>query len=133
MKSSKEAKRLARRLFRASMVNGRLDETRVRRAAVAVGEKRSRVGLQALKEYSRLVRMEMARHQAVVETAEPLSADTIMEIRAGLQKQYGLDVTSDFHLKPSLIGGMRVRVGSDLWDGSVQGRLERLRAAFEII
>ncbi len=33
----------------------------------------------------------------------------------------------EFKSNPGLLGGMRVRVGSDVWDGSVKNRLERLR------
>jgi F-type H+-transporting ATPase subunit delta len=44
-----------------------------------------------------------------------------------LNKKYGKDLSTEFVVKPELLGGMRVRVGSDVWDGSVRNRLERLR------
>jgi F-type H+-transporting ATPase subunit delta len=47
-----------------------------------------------------------------------------------LKARYGDDVTSEFKVVPELLGGMRVRVGSDIWDGSVKTRLDQLSQAF---
>ena len=49
------------------------------------------------------------------------------EIVANLKRKYGDDLATDFHVDPQLLGGMRIRVGSDVWDGSVRNRLERLQ------
>ncbi len=43
-----------------------------------------------------------------------------------LRSKYGDGLTTDFRVNPNLIGGLRIRVGSDVWDGSVRGRLDRL-------
>ena len=49
------------------------------------------------------------------------------EILANLKKKYSNDLTAEFVINPQLLGGMRIRVGSDVWDGTVRGRLERLQ------
>jgi F-type H+-transporting ATPase subunit delta len=49
------------------------------------------------------------------------------EIMANLKTKYGNDLVTDFRVVPQLLGGMRIRVGSDVWDGSVRNRLERLQ------
>jgi len=49
------------------------------------------------------------------------------EILANLKKKYGTDLTAEFVVDLALLGGMRIRVGSDVWDGTVRGRLERLQ------
>jgi F-type H+-transporting ATPase subunit delta len=46
---------------------------------------------------------------------------------ANLKKKYGSDLTTEFVVNPELLGGMRIRVGSDVWDGTVRNRLERLQ------
>jgi F-type H+-transporting ATPase subunit delta len=43
-----------------------------------------------------------------------------------LKKKYGNDLTATFTVNSDLLGGMRVRVGSDVWDSSVRNRLQRL-------
>ncbi len=49
---------------------------------------------------------------------------------AGLAKQYGADLVVEYQVNPALLGGLRIRVGNDVLDGSVQGRLDRLANAF---
>ena len=46
---------------------------------------------------------------------------------ANLKKKYGKEVATEFLVNPQLLGGMRIRVGSDVWDGTVRNRLERLQ------
>ena len=44
-----------------------------------------------------------------------------------LRRRYGNDLTAEFKVNPELLGGMRVKVGSDVWDGSVKARLTELK------
>ena len=48
--------------------------------------------------------------------------------RAGLARVYGHGLDTSFEINPALIGGMRIRVGSDVYDGSVRARLAALEA-----
>jgi F-type H+-transporting ATPase subunit delta len=48
-------------------------------------------------------------------------------LSANLRQKYGPDVTANFAVNPELLGGMRIRVGSDVWDSSVRNRLQRLQ------
>ena len=69
----------------------------------------------------------MEKRHARIESASELSTDMSTRITKNLQKKYGKDVTTEFVVNPQLLGGMRIRVGSDVWDGSVRNRLERLQ------
>jgi F-type H+-transporting ATPase subunit delta len=51
-------------------------------------------------------------------------------VKKELTRQYGEGLEFDFWINPDLLGGMRIRVGNDVWDGSVKSRLERLSNAF---
>jgi F-type H+-transporting ATPase subunit delta len=44
-----------------------------------------------------------------------------------LRRKYGSTLTAEFKVNPDLLGGMRVKVGSDVWDGSVKARLTDLK------
>ncbi len=126
MKLSREARRQARELFELTMVDGRLDTGRLHLVFGDVAEKKPRDYLQILKELTRLVRLEAASRHAIIESAVPLDAARIGEFEAGLKSRFG-DLTTEFRENPSLIGGLRVQIGSDVWDGSVQARLESLK------
>lgn len=126
MKISKEARRSSRQIFRACLADGKLDESRVRAAVAKIAEAKPRGYIAILENLSRLVRAEFDRQSAIVESATELSDDMRYQLKAGLSKKYGRDLSLQFALKPELLGGIRVRVGSDVWDGSVKARLEAL-------
>jgi F-type H+-transporting ATPase subunit delta len=129
MKINKRAKREAKHLFRSCLVNGLLDEGRVRRVVQLVVAARHRDCPAILSHFGRLVRLELARHTATIESATPLPADLQAAIEAGLTRRYGRGLTAAFAQRPALIGGMRIQVGCDVYDGSVQGRLTALENA----
>jgi F-type H+-transporting ATPase subunit delta len=66
-------------------------------------------------------------HATVMSAAE-LTKDEVRGLTARLEQGTGGRVVLDVQVDPSLLGGLVVRIGDRLIDGSVQGRLERLRA-----
>jgi F-type H+-transporting ATPase subunit delta len=130
MKTSKQARREAKELFRACLVQGRLDESRARGAVRRVIELKPRGYLGMLEHFQRLIQLETERRKARVESAVPLTAELQTQVSRNLARQYGEGLDIAFSVNPALIGGVRVRVGSDILDGSVQGRLEALSEKF---
>jgi F-type H+-transporting ATPase subunit delta len=128
MKSSREARKTARSLFRACLSGGRLDATRVRAVTDTIATEKPRGYLAILQVLSRLVRLELERRHVVIESAAPLADSEMNNLRADIIRTHGDDLTFDTAVRPDLIGGLRVRVGSDVWDGSVRARLEALPA-----
>jgi F-type H+-transporting ATPase subunit delta len=126
MKISKESRKLAKQLFQASFTNDRLDGAKVRGLVRSIVQSKPRHHLEVLKEFQRLVRLELEKHHAVIESAVPLDQETSQRVAGDLRRRYGADLATDFAVNPALIGGLRIRIGSDLWDGSVRARLDRL-------
>jgi F-type H+-transporting ATPase subunit delta len=129
MKITKRAKREARQLFHLCLVDGLLDESRVRRVVQHVVAAGRRDAPAILSHFGRLVKLDLARRTAIIESATPLPADLQANIEAGLMRRYGGRLTTAFAQRPALIGGMRIQVGCDVYDGSVQGRLTALEKA----
>lgn len=126
MKVTREIRRMARELFRLSLVNGRLAGSRTREISDRLAAEKPRGYIGILKEFTRLVRLELDRRHAVVESAEPLDAQAAAGLEQTLRTQFGSDITIEFRTNPSLIAGLRVKLGSDVWDGSVKARLATL-------
>jgi len=126
MKINKEIRRLSRGMLRASFTDGQLDPGRIKSLVDSLIEKKSRNYIDVLKNYRRLLRLEFEKRRARVETASELDSTTSSELIANLKKKYGSDLSAEFIVNPELLGGMRVRVGSDVWDGTVRNRLEQL-------
>ena len=130
MKASKEANRAARKLLRLSFVDGKIDMDRVAKIAKAIKDEKPRDYIQILDTYLHLLRMEADKKHAIVESASALPEADGKEIENNLKRKYGDDLTAEFTVNPDLIGGLRVRVGSDVWDGSVKARLQNLSNKF---
>ena len=130
MKISKLAQREARQLFRGCQVNGLLDENRVRQSVALLLAKKKRGYVEILSRLHRLVKLDLERRAARIESAVPLSADLQVDVANQIRKVYGSGVDITFSQNPALIGGLRIQVGSDLYDGSVRTRLEKLEQSF---
>jgi F-type H+-transporting ATPase subunit delta len=130
MKISKQAQRDARQLFRSCCVSGLLDENRVRQAVTLLAEKKPRGYVEILSRLHRLVKLDVARHTAKIESAVETSPEQHATIKARLEKIYGAGLDINYRVNPALIGGLRIQVGSDLYDGSVKTRLEKLQQSF---
>jgi F-type H+-transporting ATPase subunit delta len=129
MTTPRKARRIARALFRGSFTDGRLDEAKVRQAMQQLAASQPRMLVAIFKSYGRLVRLEVERNTGRVESAAELDGPLRGRLMAQLQRIYGRPVAAEFQVNPGLIGGVRVRIGSDVWDGSVSGRLRELSAA----
>ena len=127
MKINKEIRQLSREMLRASFTDGQLDPGRISSLVDSIIAKKPRRYIDVLKNYRRLLRLELEKRQAKIETANEVDSTTSSELVTNLKKKYGSDLTAEFVVKPELLGGMRIRVGSDVWDGTVRNRLERLQ------
>jgi F-type H+-transporting ATPase subunit delta len=130
MKISKTAAAAARRLFGLCQTGGRFDEAKLRTVISSLVQSMPRDYKAILVALQRLTRLELERREVTVESAVALDDETRQRVVAGLANQYGPDLVVQYKITPELLGGLRIRVGNDVFDGSVQGRLERLANAF---
>ena len=127
MKVTKDAARSARQLLRLRHKDGTLDDDRIKEITSKVSEAKPRGYLAILQEFGRLVRLDVEPRPAVIETATELGAQAGNAVIEDLRRKYGSTLTAEFKVNPDLLGGMRVKVGSDVWDGSVKARLTELK------
>ena len=130
MKISKQAQRDARQMFRLCLVNGVLDEARASKTVALLSEKKPRCYVEILSRLHRLVKLDAAKRTAKVEGAVEASPAQMAGIKSDLEKRYGAGLNVSYAVNPSLLGGLRIQVGSDLYDGSVKTRLDKLAQSF---
>ncbi|MEZ5406156.1 MAG: F0F1 ATP synthase subunit delta [Verrucomicrobiia bacterium] len=129
MKLSSEAKQLAKSLLVFCRVGeGRVDESRVRLVLEKVLKEKPRQYLAVLTRFKKLIALELAKRAVIVQSAMPLESDQQQNVMSFLEGRYGKGLTPSFEVKPELQGGLLIKVGSDVWDGSMKNRLERLKA-----
>jgi len=130
MKINKETRQLSKELLRASFTDGRLDSGRIASLVKSLIEKKPRNYIKVLESYKRLLRLEVEKHTATIESATELAPQAGADLLANLKRKYGSDLAARFVVNKELLGGMRIRVGSDVWDSSVRNRLHRLQQQF---
>jgi len=127
MKLNKEIRQVSRKMLQASFTDGQLDPGRISSLVDSLVTRKPRNYVDVLKNYKRLLRLELEKRHATIETASEVDSAVRSKIESNLKSKYGNDLSTDFHVAPELLGGMRIRVGNDVWDGSVRNHLQRLQ------
>lgn len=107
----------------------RASSTTVRLVKVALGGFGGRVVEASLTRLVELAAQRRDRSVAYVTVAEPLSEDEERRLGAALTTRYGREVSVKTTVDPRVLGGARVQVGADLYDGTVAHRLAQARNA----
>ena len=68
---------------------------------------------------------------AEVTSAEPLNGDQLKKLAETLKAKIGKTVTLNEHVDPSLIGGLQVKVGSQMIDSSLKTKLTAMKIAMK--
>ena len=110
-------------------LNARLGMQKELRNLIAVLINNDRVGhvAEVIAAYRQLLQAQLGIRPAEIVTARELSQDDRERLVAEVGKLAGARIDASFKLDPAILGGTVVRIGSTVYDGSVRGRLERLK------
>lgn len=126
MNHDQKITKLAKKLLELSKDNGVVTESKVAEVLAGFQQVQHRRHLTVLKTFLNYLRREVALQTAVVSAPTGLSEDAIKAIEVQFSKLYNRPVNAVTQTDTSLIAGVRVRVGDDVYDASVAGRLQRL-------
>lgn len=129
MRADKKTKALAKQLFKLSLVNGTVSAEQVAGVLGYIEKNIPRHALALLKLYHRAIATELAKSNAVVEHAGPISDGTLRTIEEAMTRKYQRPVAATARPTAKLLAGLRVRVGSDVYESSVSGQLAALSSA----
>jgi len=126
MAADKQTKLLAKQLFKLSLVNGVVSPEQVAGVLGWVEKYSPHRPVALLKAYQHRIALELAKSRAEVEHAGPVSDATLKQIEAAMTRRYARPVTASAKPNAKLLAGLRVRVGSDIYESSVAGQLATL-------
>ena len=129
MRADKKTKLLAKQLFKLSLVNGNVSPEQVAGVLGYIEKSAPRHALALLQLYHRAIATEFAKSRAVVEHAGPVTDATLRLIEGAMTQKYQRVVTAIAQPNAKLLAGLRVRIGSDVYESSVAGQLATLSAA----
>jgi len=112
------------------LLRGRANDATIILARRAVAARERTFG-HTIEGYVTLAAAQKNRALATVRVAKPLSSDQRNRLRAALSKQIGRDVAIQELVDPDILGGMRVEIGDEVFEGTVADRLEAARRLFE--
>jgi F-type H+-transporting ATPase subunit delta len=127
--AQKQVQQLARQFFKLSTDEGVLSAERVTGVLQYIEKHRPAHSFAVLKAYKRLIATEIARGQAVVEHAGPVSDSVLAGIATAMTQRYRRPVVSLSRRNDTLLAGLRVRVGDDVYESSVSGQLANLASS----
>ena len=96
--------------------------------ALALRRRRLESMPRVMREFRGLYNQRAGIVEATATSALALDASEIAALTSRLEKMTSRKIELETTVDPSILGGIQVRIGDTLYDGSVRGRLERLRA-----
>jgi F-type H+-transporting ATPase subunit delta len=130
MKIDRQSRQVAKKYFLACRnADGSVNESSVREIVTLVVDQKPRNFLAVLTHFYRLIELALDENTVRVESATPL-ADKGASVFADLAQRYGPASRTVYEENPALLGGLRIRRGNNIWDGSLSGRLNRLQQSF---
>jgi F-type H+-transporting ATPase subunit delta len=109
------------------LLGGKARPATVRLVDIAVTRSRGRSVETALEDLVELAAARRQRYVAQVRAARPLDADQEARLTASLGRIYGREVQLQVDVDPSVLGGIEVRVGDEVIDGTVERNLNNVR------
>ncbi|HWA87403.1 MAG TPA: F0F1 ATP synthase subunit delta [Opitutus sp.] len=125
----KQFQRLARQLFKLSLVDDAVSPERVGGVLAYVERHHPAHARALLQSYHRLIAAELARGRADVEHAGAVPQLTLDAIAAAMTKRYQRPVTAAARRNDALLAGLRIRIGDDVYESSVAAQLSALGAS----
>ncbi|HEU0256454.1 MAG TPA: F0F1 ATP synthase subunit delta [Microbacteriaceae bacterium] len=110
-----------------ALLAGRASEASAVILREVVGHARGRSARSAIESAARVVADERGQVVATVTVAATLPGRRREGVAAHLARQYGRDVTVNYVIDPAIVGGMRIRVGDEVIDGTVTSKLTDAR------
>src|SRR5882724_2439045 len=104
MKVNKEIRRLSREMLRASFTDGQLDSGRIASLVDSLIARKPRNYIDVLKNYRRLLRLEVEKRRTRIETACEGVREATSEVIENLKKRDGVGLATEFVGKPKLLG-----------------------------
>ena len=144
MKKSKLLQKTITKLVEASFKDGKMVEGQVIKSIKAIKSLPRYEAIQALSEYLKSLKRMMREHTMYIETVIPLSPIQIKKAKKIIEKKINPSATLRVNgersrtikitkiitnVNPEILGGFKLRVGDEIWDESILGKINQIKEA----
>lgn len=126
--TKKQLQKKVSQLVDISFKDGRMFETQVTRSIKVLKTLPRPQAIEALSEYLRELRRKERQHTLYIETTIPLSSDQINKIKSVVEEKVAITKVL-VSINTDILGGFKLRVGDEIWDESVAGKIQQIKEA----
>jgi F-type H+-transporting ATPase subunit delta len=110
---------------------GKVSDAVLNTVCLLVERRRENILVELLSDYVKIANEALGQAKAIVSSPIALSPEELQHIAASFSQLTGKKIQVQQVIDPSLLGGIQVRIGDRLYDGSLSGKLQRLQASFK--
>ncbi|MEX2459752.1 MAG: F0F1 ATP synthase subunit delta [Paenibacillaceae bacterium] len=114
-----------------TLFQGKVSDSVLNTVSLLVDRRREGILQELLTDYIKIANEALSQAKAIVSTPIALSEVESQHIAASFSQLTGKKIQVQQVIDPSLLGGIQVRIGDRLYDGSLSGKLQRLQASFK--
>lgn len=126
MKASKQLLKSVKKLIETSFKDGKIIEIQVTKSIKILKSLPTALSILALSEYVKGLKRKEREHTMYVEAATPLSSTQLKKIKMLIEKKVKIAKVL-VSINKELLGGFKVKVGDEIWDGSVMGKVQQVK------
>lgn len=128
MKKSKLLQKTINKLVDVSFKDGKIVESQVMKSIKLLKTLPKYETIWALSQYLKLLKDREREHTMFLETFIPLSPAQIQKAKKIIDKKVKITKVL-VSVNPEILGGFKLRVGDEIWDESLVGKLNQLKEA----
>ncbi|MCR4306095.1 MAG: F0F1 ATP synthase subunit delta [Candidatus Daviesbacteria bacterium] len=128
MKIKKQLQKTVNKLVDLSFKEGRMLETEVTRSIKILKTLSKSEAIQALSEYLKSLKRKEREHTLYIEATIPLSTIQINKVKKIVEKEKKITKVL-VNINPDILGGFKLRIGDEIWDESIQGKIQQVKEA----
>lgn len=128
MKKNKELQKAVEQLLEASFRDGKMLENQVAKSIRILKSLPRSQAIMALSEYLKNLKRKEGEHTMYIETTIPLSPAQLKKARKTVEKRAKITKVL-VNINPEILGGFRIRVGDEIWDETVSGKIQKVKEA----
>lgn len=128
MKQNKQLQKTVSKLADLSFQDGRIIESRVIQSIKILKSLPKYEAIEALSDYLKDLKRQQRQYTMYVETTAPLSISQLQRIKKIVEKRHRI-TKIETKINPEILGGFKLKVGDEIWDESVLGRIGQVKEA----
>lgn len=128
MSNRKLLSKLVQKAVDQSFEKGKINESKTKNIVESFKKLDLNEAIFCLETYQKLLKQELSKSEATIYSATKLSIDEQKKLIKKLNSEFKIQ-SSEFKIDASLLGGIKVKIGDDIYDDTVKNKINTVREA----